>query len=63
MFSIPSIIVCDKSHFSGSTIKKDVNSGKLSGGTTLQSHMYHDKTLGEEFGFNFSIPNESINLT
>ena len=47
-----------KSHFSGSTIKKDINSEKLRGGTTLHRHMYHDKTLGEEFGFNFSIPHE-----
>ena len=46
------------SHFSGSTIKKDIKTGKLRGGTTLQRHMYHDKTLGNEFGFNFSLPDE-----
>jgi len=50
-----------KNHFSGSTVKRIPENGelkKLKRGTVLHRHMYFDKTLGKNFGLDFSIPSE-----
>ena len=48
-----------KDHYSGTTVNEVLNKKReltLDDGTVLHRHMYFDKTLGNKFGFDFSIP-------
>ena len=50
-----------KDHYSGTKVNEVLNKkGELTldDGTTLHRHMYFDKTLGDKFGFDFSIPHQ-----